>query len=94
MENLQWIRWEVIENELSYVIMGIYSYKWLYSTTLSKFELEFESQTSKVAKEYTHLEQYNEKNELICVVKLEQARKDVDKTVGKKPMKQNMSEVV
>ena len=37
---------------------------------------------------------YDAKNEMIRMEELEQARKEVDKTEGKKPMKQNMFKVV
>lgn len=43
---------------------------------------------------YTHLGLDDAKNEMIRMEKLEQARKEVDKTEGKKPMRQNMFKVV
>ena len=43
---------------------------------------------------YTHLCLADAKNEMIRMEELEQARKDVDKTEGKKLMRQNMFKVV
>lgn len=43
---------------------------------------------------YTHLGLDDAKNEMIRMEELEQARKEVDKTEDKKPMKQNMFKVV
>lgn len=43
---------------------------------------------------YTHLGLDDAKNEMIRMEELEQARKEVDKAEGKKPMKQNMFKVV
>ena len=43
---------------------------------------------------YTHLGLDDAKNEMIRMEELEQARKEVDKTEGKKPMRQNMFKVV
>lgn len=43
---------------------------------------------------YTHLGLDDAKNEMIRMEELEQARKEVDKADGKKPMKQNMFKVV
>lgn len=43
---------------------------------------------------YIHLGLDDEKNEMICMEELEQARKEVDKAEGNKPMKQNMFKVV
>ena len=43
---------------------------------------------------YTHLGLDDAKNEMIRMEELEQARKEVDKTDGEKPMKQNMFKVV
>lgn len=43
---------------------------------------------------YTHLGLDNAKDEMIRLEELEQARKEVDKAEGKKPMKQNMFKVV
>lgn len=43
---------------------------------------------------YTHLGLDDAKNEMIRMEELEQARKEVDKAEGKKPMRQNMFKVV
>ena len=43
---------------------------------------------------YTHLGLDDAKNEMIRMEELEQARKEVDKADGKKPMRQNMFKVV
>lgn len=43
---------------------------------------------------YMHLELEDAKNEMIRMEELEQARKEVDKTKGKKLVKQNMFKVV
>lgn len=43
---------------------------------------------------YTHLGLDDAKNEMIRMEELEQARKEVDKTEGKKPMRQNMFKLV
>ena len=43
---------------------------------------------------YTHLGLYDAKNEMIRMEELEQARKEVDMTEGKKLMRQNMFKVV
>lgn len=43
---------------------------------------------------YTHLGLDDAKNEMIRMEELEQARKEVDKTEGRKPMRQNMFKVV
>ena len=43
---------------------------------------------------YTHLGLDDAKNEMIRMEELEHARKEVDKTEGKKPMRQNMFKVV
>ena len=43
---------------------------------------------------YTHLGLDDAKNEMIRLEELEQARKEVEKTEGNKPLKQNMSKVV
>ena len=43
---------------------------------------------------YTHLGLEDAADELKRMEELEQARKEVDKTEGKKPMKQNMFKVV
>ena len=43
---------------------------------------------------YTHLGLDDAKNEMIRMEELNQARKEIDKTEGKKPMRQNMFKVV
>lgn len=43
---------------------------------------------------YTHLGLDDARNEMIRMEELEQARKEVDKAEGKKPMRQNMFKVV
>lgn len=43
---------------------------------------------------YTHLGLDDAKNEMIRLEELEQARKEVEKTEGTKPLKQNMFKVV
>lgn len=43
---------------------------------------------------YTHLGLDDAKNEMIRMEELEQARKEVDKAEGKKPMRKNMFKVV
>lgn len=43
---------------------------------------------------YTHLGLEDAKNEMIRMEELEQARKEVDKSAGKKPIKQNMFKAI
>ena len=43
---------------------------------------------------YTHLGLDDAKNEMIRMEELKQARKEIDKTEGKKPMRQNMFKVI
>lgn len=43
---------------------------------------------------YTHLGLDDAKDEMIRLAELEQARKEVEKTSGRKPLKQNLFKVV
>ncbi len=43
---------------------------------------------------YTHLGLDDAKDEMIRLEELEQARKEIDKAEGSKPMKQNMFKVI
>ena len=74
--------------------MSIHLCNCLYTAACASWGLMGHSDIGVTMNTYTHLGLDDAKNEMIRMEELEQARKEVDKTEGKKPMKQNMFKVV
>lgn len=75
-------------------IMG-YGNKYIIDSYRRKVkEAHGDSEVGVTMNTYTHLDLDDAKNEMIRMEELEQARKEIDKAEGKKPMKQNVFKVV